>query len=160
MMTRFSRTDVVKGHGELTQWCDRVLKGSESEAVDRNTELFSVPDELHLSLSELFANQTRWLFTSVRDRMQLLDRCVESVAASARTWVEVACEIKQIPADSPCRAEEILSGPVIAFRYLRLLQRNLRAIETGNENPLPGRLTRSTDGRWHVPVLPMTRGTL
>lgn len=157
MMTRFSRTDVVKGHGELTKWCDRVLKGNESEAVDRNTELFSVPDELHLSLSELFANQTRWLFTSVRDRMQLLDRCVESVAASARTWVDVACEIKQIPADSPCRAEEILSGPVIALRYLRLLQRNLKAIETGNENPLPGRLTRSTDGRWHVPVLPMTR---
>ena len=162
MWTRSPQTDVRRGNGESARWWDRDASGNGHKNGSRSTaddvsELLNVPDELHVSLSELYANQTRWLFASVRDRLELLDRCVESVAAAARNWVDVACEIKQIPTDSPCRAEEILSGPVIALRYLRLMQRNLRAIETGADNSLPGRLTRSADGRWHVPVLPMTR---
>lgn len=162
MLTRSPQIDVRRNKGELARWLDRPVRGNgqehKSSSVGGNvSELLDVSDELHVSLSELYANQTRWLFASVRDRLELLDRCVESVAASASNWVDVACEIKQIPTNSPCRAEEILSGPIIALRYLRLMQRNLRAIETGNENGLPGRLTRSTDGRWQVPVLPMTR---
>ena len=157
MLTRSPQIVVHRRNGEFARWWDRDTNGNGSRSGGDVNELLTVPDELHVSLSDLYANQTRWLFTSVRDRIELLDRCVESVAASARNWVDVACEIKQIPADSPCRAEEILSGPVIALRYLRLMSRNLRALESGAENPLPGRLTRSEDGRWHVPVLPMTR---
>lgn len=114
-------------------------------------------DELHSSLSELYAHQTRWVFASPRNRIELIERCVDSVAAAARTWVDVACEIKHIPSDSPCRAEEVLSGPVIAMRYLRLILRNLKAADSGAAHPLPGRLTQTGDRRWQVPVLPITR---
>lgn len=114
-------------------------------------------DELHLAASDLYANQTRWLFASSRERIELLERCIESVGETAQSWVNVACEIKQIPANDSCRSEEVLAGPVVAMRYLRLLLRNLRAFDHEHPNPLPGRPTQGTDGRWRVPVLPITR---
>lgn len=114
-------------------------------------------DELQRSLSDLYAHQTRWLFASPRNRIELLERSVESVAKVAGSWVDVACEIKHIPAGSPRRAEEVLAGPVVALRYLRLLLRNEKARESGAFNSLPGRLTQTHDGRWQVPVLPVTR---
>jgi hypothetical protein len=40
---------------------------------------------------------------------------------------------------------------------LRLLLRNVSAQEYGGWNPLPGRMTQAADGRWQVPVLPITR---
>lgn len=120
-------------------------------------DLDSQSDGLHESLSDLYAHQARWLFASPRKRIELLERCITMVAQSAREWVDVACEIKQIPAGNPCRAEELLAGPVITLRYLRLLLRNLKALDNGQPNPLPGRLFQAADGRWQVPVLPIAR---
>ncbi len=154
MLTRSHQSVVRPDNRDLARWRDRDATGRGS----RSGALTSKPtDELHLRLSELYANQTRWLFASVRDRIELLDRCVDSLAAAAGNWVDVACEIKHIPSDSPCRAEEVLAGPVIAMRYLRLLLRNLRSLENGATSSLPGRLTRAADGHWQVPVLPVTR---
>jgi acyl-CoA reductase-like NAD-dependent aldehyde dehydrogenase len=114
-------------------------------------------DELHQTLSELYARRACWLFLSPRQRIELLERCVESVAAVARDWVDIACEIKRIDANDPSRAEEVLSGPVIALRYLRLMLRNQHACELGQPNPLPGRVTWGADRRWLVPVFPIIR---
>ena len=157
MFARSHQSVLRRGDSEFVRWQDRTADGSGLRPEGDIGELLTPPDELHVSLSDLYANQTRWMFASVRDRIELIDRCIKSVASVAHNWVDVACEIKQIPTNSPCRAEEVLSGPVIAMRYLRLMLRNLKALDTEAGNPLPGRLTRSADGRWHVPVLPMTR---
>jgi acyl-CoA reductase-like NAD-dependent aldehyde dehydrogenase len=154
MLTRSRPTAFGLNSGELTRWRDRP---ADSRGDSPNRNLGASPDELHLALSDLYANQTRWLFTSPRQRIELLERCITTIAESARDWVDIACEIKHIPSDSPCRAEEVLAGPVIALRYLRLLLRNLKALDKGHPNPLPGRLTQTADGRWQVPVLPVTR---
>jgi acyl-CoA reductase-like NAD-dependent aldehyde dehydrogenase len=114
-------------------------------------------DELHQALSELYARRARWLFLSPRQRIELLERCVQSVAAAARDWVDVACDIKLIDANDPSRAEEVLSGPVIALRYLRLMLRNQHASEQEQPNPLPGRIRLGADQRWLVPVFPIVR---
>ncbi len=148
------QSTVGRSHGEFTRWRDRT---AESRHDLPSHERNSPSDELPLALSDLYANQTRWLFASVRNRIELLERCITSVASAARNWVDVAAEIKHIPIDNPCRAEEVLAGPVVAMRYLRLLLRNLRATDSGQLNPLPGRPAQSSDGRWHVPVLPITR---
>ena len=154
MLTRSQPPAFGRNSGELTRRWDR-------SAVSRDglpsRDLATRPDELHVSLSDLYAHQAQWLFASPRKRIELLERCITTVAESARNWVDVACEIKHIPTDSPCRAEEVLAGPVIALRYLRLLLRNMNALENGRSNPLPGRLTQAADGRWQVPVLPITR---
>lgn len=151
MITRSHIPTIGRSHGEQTRWLDRPV----GSRVDSSAT--APHDELHVALSDLYANQTRWLFQSPRDRIDLVERCIETVAESASNWVDVACEIKHIPADSQCRAEEILAGPVVAMRYLRLMLRNLKALDNGTPSPLPGRLTQAHDGRWRVPVLPVVR---
>ncbi|TXT23626.1 MAG: aldehyde dehydrogenase [Planctomycetota bacterium] len=152
MITRSHNPTIGRNHGEQTRWLDRSVGSRADQSI-----VAPPHDELHVALSDLYAHQTRWLFESPRDRIDLVERCIETVAESARNWVDVACEIKHIPADSQCRAEEVLSGPVVAMRYLRLMLRNLKALDNGTPSPLPGRLTQADDGRWRVPVLPVTR---
>ena len=151
MITRSHIPSVGRTHSEQTRWLDRSV-GSRADQVAAAPR-----DELEVALSDLYAHQTRWLFASPRDRIELVERCIKSVAESARAWVDVACEIKHIPADSQCRAEEVLTGPVLTMRYLRLMLRNLNALDRSQPNPLPGRLARTTDGRWRVPVMPVVR---
>ena len=154
MRTRFQSPPFEPNTGELIRRQDRsVGTRDDVPSCDPGTR----SDELHVSLSDLYAHRARWLFASPRDRIELLERCITTVAESARNWVDVACEIKHIPTDSPCRSEEILAGPLIALRYLRLLLRNLKALDKGSPNPLPGRLVQAADGRWQVPVMPIMR---
>lgn len=157
MIARPRQTPFHRHPNSSSGWRDRTVGGAASVGGLTVREAAAPPDELQLCVSDLYAHQSRWLFQSPRDRIELLERCVETVAAASRAWVDVACEIKHIPSDNACRAEEVLSGPVIAMRYLRLMLRNLKAQEYGSPNPLPGRLTQTPDGRWLVPVLPVTR---
>ena len=154
MRTRFQSPPFEPNTGELIRRQDRSV-GTRDDVPSCDPGPWS--DDLHVSLSDLYAHRASWLFASPRDRIELLERCITTVAESARNWVDVACEIKHIPTDSPCRSEEILAGPVIALRYLRLLLRNLKALDKGSPNPLPGRLVQAADGRWQVPVLPIMR---
>lgn len=153
MITRSQHPTFGRTHGEQNRWRDRAV----GSRADEFTAPATAHDELHVALSDLYAHQTRWLFASPRDRIELAERCIATVAESARNWVDVACEIKHIPTNSPCRAEEVVSGPVVAMRYLRLMLRNLKALDNGIPTPLPGRLIRSSDKRWLVPVMPVMR---
>lgn len=122
--------------------------------MDRSADEAAAPhDELHVALSDLYSNQSRWLFASPLARIELVERCIATVAESAHNWVDVACEIKHIPTNSQCRAEEIVAGPVVAMRYLRLMLRNLKALDKCIPTPLPGRIVQSENGRWRVPVM-------
>lgn len=154
MITRTHIPTTGQTQGEKTRWLDRAV-GSQ---VDRSADETAAPhDELHVALSDLYSNQTRWLFSSPLDRIELVERCIATVAESARNWVDVACEIKHIPTNSQCRAEEIVAGPVVAMRYLRLMLRNLKALDKSVPIPLPGCLTKAETGRWRVPVMPVMR---
>src|SRR5262245_18822830 len=138
---------VNRTSGEVSRKRDRSSSEQASLSEYSKCGIEGTSSELHLSLSELYANQSRWLFTSVRDKTSLLERCIEPLAGAARDWVNTACEIKHIPSDSACRSEEILAGPVVAMRYLRLMLRNLRSIERSGTLSFPGRLNRLNDGR-------------
>ena len=153
MITRTHNPTTSQTQGEQTRWLDRTV-GSQ---VDRPVEAAAPHDELHVALSDLYSNQSRWLFASPLDRIELVERCIATVAESARNWVDVACEIKHIPTNSQCRAEEIVAGPVVAMRYLRLMLRNLKALDKCIPTPLPGRIAQSETGRWRVPVMPVMR---
>ncbi len=153
MITRTHTPTTGQIQGEQTRWLDRAV----GSRVDRPVEAAAPYDELHVALSDLYSHQTRWLFSSPLDRIELVEQCIATVAESARTWVDVACEIKHIPTNSQCRAEEIVAGPVVAMRYLRLMLRNLKALDKCIPTPLPGRVVQSKNGRWQVPVMPVMR---
>lgn len=154
MITRTHTPTTGRTQGEQTRWLARAV----GSRVDRFADKAAAPhDELHVALSDLYSHQSRWLFASPLDRIELVERCIATVAESARNWVDVACEIKHIPTNSQCRAEETVAGPVVAMRYLRLMLRNLKALDSSTPTPLPGRLVQADDGRWRVPVMPVMR---
>lgn len=90
---------------------------------------------------------------SLEERISLIDRCATGVRDVARQWVESACSAKQIPSDSPARAEEITGGPIATVRFLRLLAKSLRDIADSGTPHLPGQVTRR-HGQCRVPVFP------
>ena len=90
---------------------------------------------------------------SLEQRVQLIDRCADGIGAVAHQWVEAACRAKQIPCDSPARAEEITAGPIATLRFLRLLVRSLRDLAQHGSPRLPGHVTKHR-GQLRVPVFP------
>jgi hypothetical protein len=105
-------------------------------------------------LEELDKSKRRYAGTSVSQRISLADRCAEEVVKVAREWVDAACQAKAIPPDSPHRAEEVFAGPVATLRYLRLLVKSLREIETRGIPRLPGKAYQGPDGLLRVHLLP------
>ncbi len=90
---------------------------------------------------------------SLEERIKLIDRCADGVTHVAHHWVESACSAKQIPRDSPARAEEITGGPIATVRFLRLLAQSLRDIADRGTPRLPGQVTQH-HGQCRVPVFP------
>ncbi len=90
---------------------------------------------------------------SLEERIKLVDRCAAGVSNVARHWVASACTAKQIPSDSPARAEEITGGPIATVRFLRLLAQSLKDIATSGTPRLPGQVKQHF-GQYRVPVFP------
>ncbi len=105
-------------------------------------------------LRELDKSKHRFAATSIHERVKLLDQCAEGLAAVASQWVDLACQAKRIPDNSPHRAEEVFAGPVAALRYLRLLAHSLRQIETFGSPRLPAKAYQDDEGRLRVRLLP------
>jgi len=105
-------------------------------------------------LDELARAHDRLLNASASELIRLAEDCIEGTIRVAREWVDTACRYKGLPADSPLRAEDLMSGPVATIRHLRLVIQSLRDIEAKGRPQLPGRPTTGIDGRLHVPVFP------
>ncbi|MCH9726248.1 MAG: aldehyde dehydrogenase family protein [Planctomycetes bacterium] len=94
---------------------------------------------------------------SVEQRIRLIELCLQSLSEAAVEWVDLCCHAKQIPRDSPVRAEEVLAGPVSVARYLQVLLISLQAIQRSGKPRLPGTPVQSMEKQWRVPVFP-TKG--
>jgi acyl-CoA reductase-like NAD-dependent aldehyde dehydrogenase len=121
---------------------ERALIERDAEAVDR-------------CVAELVEAKSRWRATSLADRVQLIERCLDAVAQSATRWVELSCDAKGIEPNSPTRSEEIAAGPLATLRYLRLLAQSLREIEQQGRPTLPAEPRAGAEGRLRVPLLPI-----
>lgn len=84
--------------------------------------------EIDRMISRLQAGATGLAASSIENRIQLLQQCIQCTAAVAQEWVEEAARAKRIPSDSPSVAEEILSGPVSVLRYLQLILQTLKEL--------------------------------
>lgn len=120
-----------------------------------NTPPETTTKELDQALNELRDAASRWVGTSVALRERLVVWLIERIGASASHWVEATCVAKQIPPNSPGRAEEIANGPMPTLRYLQLLHQTITALAERNELLLPGEGQTDSAGRVRVPVFPV-----
>jgi hypothetical protein len=110
--------------------------------------------ELERSLAELEQGVRRYCQTTVAARLRLVEQCVSGVARVAGAWVDAACAAKGLAPGNPCRAEEILAGPVATLRCLQLLRHSLRGISAEGRPRLPGKFQVGPAGRLGIPLVP------
>jgi len=112
-------------------------------------------DLLDRQLEHLATGSERLAMAPISERIRLLEAIRQNVMRVSREWVDCSSRIKQHEPTHHLRSEEILSGPVVTSRYLRLLKRTLEEIGLWGRPRLAGRLRRGADGRLLVPVAPV-----
>ena len=90
-------------------------------------------------------------------RAELCEECIESVQRVAERWAELGAEAKGCGDRPEIIAEELLAGPVIVIRFLRLAQLTLRQLFEFGKPTLPGTPKMGDAGCVEVPIVP-TRG--
>ncbi|MFT4745131.1 MAG: acyl-CoA reductase-like NAD-dependent aldehyde dehydrogenase [Nonlabens sp.] len=114
----------------------------------------STNESIDTAIAELQKGEAVWASLSLAERRALLAATVDATIAVSDRWVEVAREIKQLPADSPLVGEEWISGPYPFLGALGALQGSLVALEAGG-SPVDGYTIRDAPGgRQAVQVLP------
>ena len=113
----------------------------------------SSKSDIDQSLTQLVSGATELAAMSVRQRIGLIERCIEGVGSVARDWVEASCDAKRIPNDSPARTEEVTGGPLATVRFLQLVAQTYRDIDKYGSPILPGKIRRVA-GQCRVPVFP------
>lgn len=106
------------------------------------------------ALDALEKGEARWAALPLTGRIELLTRLQASVAAHAADWADTASRIKQLPASSPLRGEEWISGPFPVLASVASLRESLGALADGG-SPVDGFPIRKALGdRVAVQVLP------
>ncbi len=129
-------------------------RNSVPATVDRSSIIRST-DQLDVSLNELRRGCERYAKTSLQERIRLAESCIDGIVRTAHEWVDAACQAKGISHGSPVRAEEVVAGPILTTRFLRLLIQSLQDIDRNGVPQLPGKVRVGIDGRLRVPVVPV-----
>lgn len=108
------------------------------------------------ALADLTAGEAVWAQTPLAERRRLLEEMHALVGRHAQAWVDAACQVKRLEADSPLVGEEWLSGPYGTLQALAVLIESLEALEAGG-SPVDGyEITTGPGGRVVVHALPHT----
>lgn len=94
---------------------------------------------------------------SIGRRVELCERSVDAVCRVAERWAMLGAEAKGCGDRLEIVAEELLAGPVVVVRFLRLAKATLEQIERYGKPVLPGRPIVRDSGCIDVPIVP-TRG--
>src|SRR5882724_8596499 len=111
-------------------------------------------EEIDRALGALAAEKNRWVEVSIAERVALLERLIETTAASAGRWVAAALSAKGIRSGTPAAGEEWLGGPMVTIRNMRLLAKSLRDIATVGYPRTPGTPYVRPDGKVAAPAFP------
>ncbi|MFJ9389609.1 aldehyde dehydrogenase family protein [Nocardioides sp. NPDC101246] len=119
------------------------------------TAQFSATDADRI-VEKLARGEVAWARTSLAQRCELLDRFQQLVVDHAQEWVDLACEMKGLPKDSPLVGEEWISGPWAVLSYLNSLRHTLAVLEEGGDPLEPFTMRSVPGGRLAIDVLPHT----
>jgi len=113
-----------------------------------------VRDVLNAAVATVQAGEARWAGLGLPERVALLGRVHDSVAAQAEQWVAAAVRAKNLDPDSSLVGEEWLSGPYCTMSGLLMLQHSLTALADGKSPVATTKFGVAPGGRVAVPVLP------
>ena len=112
---------------------------------------------LDQAVATLQAHKNEWARLPIERKLDYLEALRTQITAVASRWVDVASQIKHIPADSPYIGEEWISGPWTMLHNLNGFNRTLGAIKRGHPPRLnPDALRTRPDGQLIVNVFPET----
>jgi acyl-CoA reductase-like NAD-dependent aldehyde dehydrogenase len=107
-------------------------------------------DEIDRSISRLSDNRSRWEQTSIPQRLEYLQACLDRTLAVAEAWTLAACQAKGIDPKSSLAGEEWVAGPISIGRNIRLLMNSLQA----GGQLVPPKTWQREDGQIVAQVLP------
>jgi len=84
---------------------------------------------LDAQLQKLSANRSRWLATSVAQRIAILAQIKECLRPVAQAWAETAAEKKGIAPGSSLTGEEWISGPYTVMGYCNQMMATLSEVD-------------------------------
>ena len=113
-----------------------------------------VSDSVTSAINDLQLRSKSTQRVSIDERVRLCRESLDGLARVIDEWIQAGARVKQCPNDVSVLAEELLSGPAVIARQLRLTMQTLRAIEAGTNPRLPGAVRRLKHGQLAVPVFP------
>lgn len=95
---------------------------------------------------------------TLQRRIDLCSSCVESVIPVVDEWIQAAAAGKLCPGQPAVLAEELLTGPLIAVRLLRLLEKSFRDLLVYGQPVLPEKIVyndhRRLKGKSLISIFP------
>jgi hypothetical protein len=114
-------------------------------------------DNLERALQELSSSPPVETVNSLSERIQLCRQCLDGVIGAAHEWARSSAAGKGCEGNQQVIAEELLGGPAVVARQLRLTIQTLTAIDNCGHPVVPGGPRKCNDGQVIVPAFP-TRG--
>jgi acyl-CoA reductase-like NAD-dependent aldehyde dehydrogenase len=105
---------------------------------------------LDRAITKLHHQREIWAQTSIPQRLEYLQTCLDRTLAVADDWTIAACQAKGIDPQSPLAGEELFAGVVSTVRNLRLLITTLQA----DGKLAPPQIQRRANGQIVAKVLP------
>ncbi|KAB1656034.1 aldehyde dehydrogenase [Pseudoclavibacter chungangensis] len=106
------------------------------------------------AITRVRAGSERWATLSLEARASIIAAVHRSLGSVARRWVEIACDIKGIEADSPLVGEEWISGPYATISGAGALAHSLAELAACRSPAADARIRPGPDGRSRIRVLP------
>ena len=107
-------------------------------------------DEIDRAIASLYGHRDLWVKTSISQRLDYLQDCLDRTLDIAAAWATAGCQAKGIDPKSVLAGEEWITGPIATVRNIRLLMTTLQA---KGQLP-PPKIYQRQDGQFVAEILP------
>ncbi|MFN6128474.1 MAG: aldehyde dehydrogenase family protein [Planctomycetota bacterium] len=118
------------------------------------TETGSGPTDLQRQVSTFASKAQPQLSCTPQRRAELCEHSIDAICRVAERWALSGAEAKGCGNRPGIVAEELLAGPVVILRFLRLAKWTLEQIDRYGSPRLPGKLAVRDRGVVTVPIVP------
>jgi acyl-CoA reductase-like NAD-dependent aldehyde dehydrogenase len=112
-------------------------------------------EALDMAVAELRASAPGWVAVSPTERVAILDELLAAGVNAAPAWIDLSARSEGLSPDDPVASEEMIAGPYLYLRGLRLHRDALRQIAAAGRPRIPGPVRTRPDGRVTAAVMPV-----